>query len=96
MTLVCLKRAEGGLRVAFAAGKAVGSAVARNRQRRRLREAFRSLWAGIAHHTADVVFVAQPSADAANFAALKAEMAKLLQRAGVAPVGEWRRRTASG
>lgn len=94
--LVCLPRAEGGLRVAFIAGKAVGSAVARNRQRRRLREAFRSLWPGVAHHSADVVFLAQPSTAGAEFAALQAEMARLLQRAGVAPGREGQMRGASG
>ena len=96
MALVCLRRGDGGLRVAFAAGKAVGAAVARNRQRRRLREAFRGLWPAIAHHAADVVFLAQPSAANTDFGALKAEMAKLLQRAGVAPDPVERRRSASG
>jgi len=96
MTLVCLWRPEGELRVAFAAGKLVGSAVARNRQRRRLREAFRGLWPAMAHHAADVVFLAQPSAADADFAALKTEMAKLLQRAGVTAVGKGRGRSASG
>jgi len=95
MALVCLQRAEGGLRVAFAAGKAVGCAVARNRQRRRLQEAFRGLWPQMAEHAADVVFLAQPSAAAADFTALRNEMEALLRRAGVVAADEGSGRSAS-
>src|SRR6201993_2711819 len=42
MTVFYLRRAEGeGLRVGFTVGRALGGAVARNRMRRRLREAVR-------------------------------------------------------
>jgi ribonuclease P protein component len=67
------------------AGKAVGGAVRRNRQRRRLREACRGLWSRIADRPADIVFVAQPAAGTADFAAVRREMETLLRRAGLLP-----------
>jgi len=88
LALVCASRAEGPLRAAFVAGKALGGAVRRNRQRRRLREACRALWPRIADRPADIVFVAQPRAATAGFAAMVREMEMLLQRAGLLPPNE--------
>jgi len=95
VALLCLPRTEGGLRAAFVAGKAVGGAVQRNRQRRRLREACRALWTEIAERPADIVFLAQPPAADTDFAGLRAEMEALLRRAGVLPAAERGRRRAS-
>jgi len=95
LALVCLPRAEGGLRAAFVAGKAVGGAVQRNRQRRRLREACRALWPQIAERAADAVFVAQPPAADTDFAALQTEMEALLRRAGLLATADRGRRRAS-
>jgi ribonuclease P protein component len=85
VALVCLHRSEGTLRAAFVAGRAVGGAVRRNRQRRRLREACRQVWPQIADRAADVVFVAQPAAEASDFSAVCREMEALLRRAGLLP-----------
>lgn len=87
LTLACVGRPEGALRAAFVAGKAVGGAVRRNRQRRRLREAFRQL-APPTELPADLVFVAQPAAAKVAFTALSREMATLLRRAGLLPTSE--------
>lgn len=83
VSVVCLERPEGALRVAFVAGRAVGGAVARNRQRRRVREACRRLWDRIADRSYDVACVAQPRAAETGFAPLCREMETLLRRAGV-------------
>jgi len=85
LALVCLQRPDGPLRAAFVAGRAVGGAVRRNRQRRRLREAYRALRSWIADRPADVVFVAQPAAEASDFPTLRREMEALLRRAGLLP-----------
>jgi ribonuclease P protein component len=95
LVVVCLRRSEGPLRAAFVAGKSLGNAVRRNRQRRRLREACRSLWSRIEASAADVVFLAQPPAAEHDFASVKAEMQSLLRRAGLLSVTEEEQRRAS-
>ena len=65
-------------RFGFAVGKRIGTAVARNRVKRRLRESVRGLrpaggW--------DVVIVARPAAAAADSAALAAALRSLFGRA---------------
>jgi ribonuclease P protein component len=67
-------------RYGFVTSRAVGKAVARNRVRRRLREAVRSLrlkegW--------DVVVIARRDADAATYWELRDSLATLLKRAGL-------------
>ena len=70
---------------AFVAGRRVGGAVERNRARRVLREAWRSL-APTLHRGADVVFVAKRGILRARSSELEAEMRDLLSRSGlVAP-----------
>lgn len=83
LSLAYRTRTDGGPRAAFVAGRAVGGAVERNRQRRRLREACRILWPLIRDSSADVVFLAQADIVKASFAELTTEMEKLLRRAGI-------------
>ena len=68
-------------RYGFVTSRAVGNAVARNKVRRRLREAVRSLpladgW--------DVVIIARKAAAAAAYQQLRGSLAALLARAGLA------------
>jgi ribonuclease P protein component len=76
-------RTELGItRFGLATGRALGSAVVRNRVRRRLREAIRSLqptprpgW--------DVLVIARPAIVGADLRAIEAALRRLLARAGV-------------
>jgi ribonuclease P protein component len=70
---------EGPLtRYAFAVPKRVGSAVVRNRVRRRLREILRQL---PLKEGSDLVITVRPAAAQADFPSLKAELSLLLKRA---------------
>jgi ribonuclease P protein component len=72
------------LAAAFVAGRRVGGAVQRNRARRVLREAWRSLAPQI-DRGADVVFVARRGILRATVAQLEEEMAELLGRSELIP-----------
>jgi ribonuclease P protein component len=65
-------------RHAYAVSKRVGNAVTRNRVRRRLREALRSL---PVQEGFDIVISVRPEAARASFQDLKAELTTLLKRA---------------
>ena len=65
-------------RYAFSVSRRVGNAVVRNRVRRRLREAARSL---AVHEGFDIVIVARPEAATSDFHGLKAELSLLFGRA---------------
>ncbi len=67
-------------RYGFVTARAVGKAVVRNRVRRRLREAMRSLSVASGW---DVVVIARRSAAAAAYWELRLALASLLERAGV-------------
>lgn len=67
------------IRLAVAAPRTLGRAVARNRSRRRLREAFRAAIVGLARGAGyDVVIVARPAVAAAAFADLRTAAAVAL------------------
>jgi len=70
-------RAGGSRRVGFAVGRRVGGAVARNRVRRRLREAYRYLQ-DIHPDETEIMFVGRPSASTMPFRDLVAEMRHVL------------------
>lgn len=73
-TAFFLPRTEGGPRVGFTVGRALGGAVERNRIRRRLREAVR-LHLGELSVSADVVLNPRKSVLKADFAELRREIA---------------------
>lgn len=72
-------------RFGFVAGRHVGSAVRRNRVKRRLREIIRSRLEQIEPGWDFLVVARQPAAEA-TFAELESAMVQLLQRAGVLAV----------
>ena len=75
------RRAEGGpIGVGFTASKKVGSAVARNRARRRLREAARRLMPDLALPGVDYVLVARQTTPDAGWAALLDDLGNALIR----------------
>ena len=70
------------LRVGVAAGKTVGTAVYRNRTKRLLREAMRSLIPNIASGL-DLILIARPALVSATLADTKRALLNLLQRAKI-------------
>ncbi|MDK2856111.1 MAG: ribonuclease protein component [Bacillota bacterium] len=81
LVVYALERGGARTRVGFTVGKKVGSAVARNRVRRRLREAYRLLYPGIAEGY-DLVIVGRTRARDVRFGALVEELKSLLRKAG--------------
>ncbi len=73
---------EQGIRVGFVCGRGLGGAVLRNRCRRRLKEAWRSV-SSRARGGFDIVVVARPKTLGTRAAALTEELAGLLASVGV-------------
>ncbi len=74
------ERADAPPRFGFTVTRRLGKAVVRNRVRRRLREAVRSLAEGRARPGHDYVLIARPGALERDFAALRADLEKALDR----------------
>ena len=72
-----IRPTEGPRKVGITAGRRFNGAVARNRAKRRLREAFRRV-AGRVRDQGDLVFVARPQALTAPFGMVMSEMEALL------------------
>jgi ribonuclease P protein component len=72
---------EQGVRVGFAVGRAAGGAVRRNRVRRQLKEAWRTLEPRV-RQACDVVIVARPSTEGLRTQELRTEMEELLASFG--------------
>jgi ribonuclease P protein component len=70
------------VRVGVAAGKSVGTAVSRNRAKRLLREAMRTLLRNIASGS-DLVLIARPALALATLADAQRALENLLQRAKI-------------
>jgi ribonuclease P protein component len=70
------------VRVGVAAGKAVGTAVYRNRTKRLLREAMRSLIPNIASGS-DLILIARPALVSATLEDTRRALSNLLQRAKI-------------
>jgi ribonuclease P protein component len=80
-------RASKTVRVGVAAGKSVGTAVHRNRAKRLLREAMRTLLPSIASVASgsDLILIARPALASASFADVREALLTLLQRAKLIP-----------
>jgi len=72
-------------RVGFTVTKKLGSAVVRNRIRRRLREAARKVFPGLAEPGIDYVLIARPAAETRQFALLLDDMKRALLRLNTLP-----------
>lgn len=79
MTLFFLRRESNGARVGFTVPRALGTAVERNRIRRRMREAAR-LNLAAAGNAVDVVIHPKKSVLRASFAELREEVARAFER----------------
>lgn len=86
------KPAQESLRLGLTASRKTGSAVVRNRIRRRLRAAAALALAEQAARACDMVVIALPDTVNANFAAMVADLSVALDRAR--PAGGGRRRPA--
>ena len=73
---------EGPVRAAFVASRRIGGAVVRNRARRQMKEAWRSL-SPMVTEGFDVAFTARPSLPGSASRGLVRDMRELLERAGV-------------
>ena len=78
----CIKRRSGNIRYGITASKKIGCAVARNRARRIIREAYRSLYPRICA-SVDIVFVARFKTTTAKMQDVAAVMEKQLIEAGI-------------
>lgn len=72
-----------GIRLGLTCSRKVGNAVARNRARRRLREAARAVLGG-AEGGWDLVLVGRPATVDRPFAALRDDLAQAVRRLGIA------------
>lgn len=80
MILCCLGNGEETSRCGITVSKRIGSAVERNRARRRMREAVRQLWDVVAPGW-DLVWIARPGINDAEFTEIQDACARLLRRA---------------
>lgn len=82
VVLVAQANHESRLRVGVAAGRTVGSAVSRNRAKRLLREAMRTLIPSIPSGW-DLILIARPALLSSNLAEIREVLPALLHRAGL-------------
>jgi ribonuclease P protein component len=80
-------QSDGHLKIGIAAGKTTGSAVHRNRAKRLLREAMRTLIPYLASGW-DLILIARPALVSATLTDTRSALANVLERAGLLPVNE--------
>ena len=78
----CFRKKYGGIQIGITSGKKIGKAVARNRCRRVIREAFRSMYPELRGHW-DIVFVARTATVYKKSTEMAVIMRKQLTEAGV-------------
>jgi len=72
-----------GLRIGFVVSKKQGKATARNRIKRRLREAVRQQWRALPQRPFDLIFVARGRLRKAEWPEVRAAVETLLRQAGL-------------
>lgn len=82
VVLIALKSDQPRLRVGVAAGRTIGTAVTRNRTKRLLREAMRSLIPDVASNL-DLILIARPGLASASLEETRQALLNLLQRAQI-------------
>jgi ribonuclease P protein component len=87
VVLLVLRSPSAGLQVGVAAGRTVGNAVRRNRAKRLLREAMRTLLPKTAPGW-DLVLIARPGLPAASLDQTRVALETLLRRAGLLIPGD--------
>jgi len=80
VVLIAQSNDQSHMRVGVAAGKSVGSAVTRNRTKRLLREAMRTLIPNLTA-SVDLILIARPALASASLADIQTALMQLLQRA---------------
>lgn len=78
----CFKKKYGGIKMGITSGKKIGNAVTRNRCRRIIREAYRSLYPELEGNW-DIVFVARSATAYKKSTDIAVVMRKQLKQAGV-------------
>ena len=82
VVLIVQNNDQSHVRVGIAAGKSVGTAVIRNRTKRLLREAIRTLLPDIASNL-DLILIARPALGSATLPNVQSALQNLLQRAKI-------------
>ena len=88
LVLQALPQPEGVLRLGFTATKKIGNAVARNRAKRRLREAARLMLGAAPPAGWDLVLVARDATGARDWQKLLGDLRGALRQAGVPDPGQ--------
>lgn len=88
LVLQALPQPEGGLRLGFTATKKIGNAVARNRAKRRLREAARLLLGAAPPPGWDLVLIARDETGRRDWSKLLGDLRGAMRQAGVPVPGE--------
>lgn len=78
----CFKRKYGGIRIGITSSKKIGNAVVRNRSRRIIREAFRSIYPETRGNW-DIIFVARTATAHKKSTDIAVVMRKQLREAGI-------------
>jgi ribonuclease P protein component len=82
LVVYCFKKKYGGIKIGITSSKKIGKAVVRNRARRVIREAFRSMYPEVSGNW-DIIFVARTATARKKSTDVAVVMRKQLREAGV-------------